>query len=103
MEKCLRDAADSPYLIMKYCCRIIRVSERLAVISSKLAVSDAACAVILAHGAMYAAYINIIVNTRLMKDREYAENLEKEAGELLEKHGASALKTYDDILNRLRG
>ncbi|MCR5793787.1 MAG: cyclodeaminase/cyclohydrolase family protein, partial [Solobacterium sp.] len=103
MEKCLRDAADSPLLIMRYCCRIIELAERLAVIGSKLSVSDAACSVMLAHGAMYAAYVNIIVNTRLMKDKEYAEKLEAEAAGLLNEHAQSALQTYDRILGRIKG
>ena len=103
MEKCLRDAADSPLLIMRYCCRIIELAERLAVIGSKLSVSDAACSVMLAHGAMYAAYVNIIVNTRLMKDKEYAGKLEAEAEALLKEHGQSALQTFDSILGRIKG
>lgn len=103
MEKCLRDAADSPFMIMKYCCRIIELAERLAVIGSKLSVSDAACSVMLAHGAMYAAYVNIIVNTELMKDREYAEKLEEEASVMLREHGPAALETYESILRRIKG
>ena len=101
MEACLRTAADSPLLILKYCTRIIELDERLAVIGSKLSVSDAATGVMLAHGAMYGAYVNILVNTRLMKDREYAEKLDRGAVGLLDEYSVLALNVYDDICKRL--
>ena len=101
MEGCLRTAASSPLLILKYCTRITELDERLALIGSKLSVSDAATSVMLAHGAMYGAYVNILVNTRLMKDREYAESLDKEAVDLLDEYSVLALNVYDDICKRL--
>ena len=101
MEKCLRDAADSPLLILKYCTRIIDLDERLAVIGSKISVSDAATSVMLAHGCLYGAYVNILVNTELMKDRDYAEDLNRQAVELLDEYSVKALNVYDDICKRL--
>ena len=55
----------------------------------------------LAHGAMYGAYINVLVNTRLMKDKEYADNLTKEAVDLLDEYSVKALNIFDDICRRL--
>jgi len=101
METCLRTAADSPLLILKYAVRVIELDERLAEIGAKLAISDAATSVMLAHGILYGAYVNILVNTRLMKDREYAEALNKEAVELLDEYSVKALNVYDDICKRL--
>ena len=101
MERCLRNAADSPYLILKYAKRIIELDERLAVIGSKIAVSDAATSVMLAHGVLYSAYVNILVNTSLMKDREYADKLNDEAVKLLDEYSVLALNIYDDICKRL--
>ncbi len=101
MEQCLRTAADSPYLILKYATRIIELDERLAVIGSKIAISDAATSVMLAHGVLYGAYVNILVNTSLMKDREYAEKKNDEAVKLLDEYSVMALNIYDDICKRL--
>lgn len=101
MEECLKQAANPPLLILKYCTRIVDLDERLAIIGSKLSVSDAATSVMLAHGAMYGAYINVLVNTRLMKDREYADNLTKEAVDLLDEYSVKALNIFDDICRRL--
>ena len=101
LEQCLKEATNPPFLILKYCTRIIDLDERLAIIGSKISVSDAATSVMLAHGALYGAYINILVNTRLMKDQDYAYNLTKEAVELLDEYSVKALNIYDDICKRL--
>ena len=102
LEECLKQAVQTPYIILKYCTRIIDLDERLAQIGSKLSVSDAGTSVMLAHGAMYGAFINIKVNTRLMKDREYADKLDNEAVKLLDEYSVIALNVYDDVLERLR-
>ncbi len=101
MEECLKTAASSPLLILKYACRVIDLDERLAVIGSKFSVSDAATSVMLAHGVLYGAYVNILVNTRLMKDEAYADQMNKEAVELLDEYSVKALNIYDDICKRL--
>ena len=101
MEECLKQAANPPLLLLKYCTRIVDLDERLAIIGSKLSVSDAATSVMLAHGAMYGAYINVLVNTRLMKDKEYADSLTKQAVDLLDEYSTKALNIFDDICRRL--
>ena len=101
MEECLKNAAASPYLILKYAARVIELDERLGQIGSKLAISDAATSVMLAQGVLYGAYVNILVNTRLMKDQDYAAKMEKEAVEILDEYSVKALNVYDDICKRL--
>ncbi len=101
MENCLRNAAQAPLEIMKLCCRVVELDERLAVIGSKLAVSDAATSVMLAHGAIYGAAINVRVNTRLMKDREYAESLDRETEQLRTEYAERALACYRAVEKRL--
>ena len=101
MEESLKCAAGIPLLILKYATRIIDLDERLAVIGSKISVSDAATSVMLAHGVLYGAYINILVNTRLMKDRASAEQLNKEAVTLLDEYSVKALNCFDDICKKL--
>lgn len=100
LENCLKDAAQSPLNIMKYTVEIIKLDSRLADIGSKLSVSDAGTSVMLALGALYGAYTNVIVNTRLMNNKEYANNLEAEAKKLLE-YEDLARYTYKRVLERL--
>ena len=101
MEQCLKGAAEPPVKILKKCARVIALDERLAVIGSKIAVSDAATSAMLAHGALYGAFINIKVNTRLMKDREYAQRVDAEAEALLEEYSVRALICFNSIKERL--
>ena len=101
MEECLRKAAEPPFLILKYAARIIELDERLGQIGSMLAVSDAATSVMLAHGVLYAAYVNVLVNTRLMKDRDQANYLNEESVKILDEYSVMALNIYDDICKRL--
>ena len=101
MEECLRKAAEPPFLVLKYAARIIELDERLGQIGSKLAVSDAATSVMLAHGVLYAAYVNVLVNTRLMKDRDQANYLNEESVKILDEYSVMALNIYDDICKRL--
>lgn len=103
MEQCLRTAAEPPYQIMNYCAEVIKLDERLAVIGSKLAVSDAGTSVMLASGALYGAYLNVRVNTRLMKDRTYADELEKNADALLEEYSKRALDCFNAVKESLDG
>lgn len=101
MEECLRNAANSPMLILKYTTRIIDLDERLAVIGSMLSVSDAATSVMLAQGVLYGAYVNVLVNTRLMKDKKFADEMNLEAIKLVDEYSVKALNIYDDICKRL--
>lgn len=102
LEECLKLAASSPRYIMDLICEVIELDERLAIIGSKLAVSDAATSVMLASGALYGAYVNIIVNTELMKDKEYAKKLENESKLILDEYSSRALNCYNEILKRLQ-
>ena len=101
LEECLKLAASSPFEILNLVKEVIILDSRLAVIGSKLAVSDAATSAMLAHGALYGAYVNILVNTKLMKDKEYASKLEYESKEILDKYSELAIQTYEDVLKRL--
>ncbi|MBR3359086.1 MAG: cyclodeaminase/cyclohydrolase family protein [Solobacterium sp.] len=103
LEACLRAAAEPPFLILKLCTRVVEIDERLSAIGSKLAVSDAGTSVMLAHGAMYGAYLNVKVNTRLMQDKMYAEEKEEEAEDLLEEYAERALNCFEAVEERLDG
>ena len=101
LEKCLQDAAIPPLSIMKYSARVIELDSILKDITSKIMVSDIGTSISLALGALRGAYLNVLVNTKLMKDREYATNLEKLSEQILVKYSEIANQTYNDVLERL--
>ena len=48
------------------------------------------------------ASLNVFINTKAMTDREYAEELNKEANGMLEKYTALADDIYDSVAGRLK-
>ena len=97
MEKCLRAAAEVPMEILDLCCETIELLKDFGEKGSRIVISDAATGAAICRGAMYGAAINVKVNTKAMKDRAYAENLNQHVDEMLEKYGPMA----DDIYNRI--
>ena len=100
MEACLRRAADAPLAILRLCCEVVELQEQFAAKGSALAVSDAATGAVLACGAMYGAAVNVKVNTKLMKRRDYAEEINREVDALTEEYRKRAEKVYEVIYGR---
>ena len=102
MERCLRMAAEPPMEILRIACRGILIHEKLEKTGSVLAISDVGTGVIMFWAAMYGAAMNVRVNTRLMKDRAYAEALNSEAESLMAAHWKIADKVYETVWERLK-
>lgn len=100
MEACLRRAAEAPMEILRLCCQGIELMESFAAKGSTLAVSDAAAGAVLCWGAMYGAAVNVKVNTRLMKRRDYADEVNREVDVLMGEYWKRAEKIYEDIYRR---
>lgn len=100
MEKCLRDAAAAPLEILDLCCEAIDLQREFAAKGSVLAISDAATGVAFCRSAMYGAAVNVKVNTRSMKDREYAEKINAHVDAQVAKYGPLADKVYQDVYGR---
>ena len=96
LEKCLRDAAATPFEIMELCCRAIELLEEFAVKGSKMVVSDAATGAAVCKGALMGAAVNVRVNTRLMKDREYAADLDARADAMITEYTARAEAVFKE-------
>ena len=97
MEQCLRTAAAVPLEIFDLCCEAIDLLRSFGEKGSVLAVSDAATGAVLCRGAMYGAAVNVKVNTKLMKDREYADEINRRVDEMMEQYRKIAEKTFEDI------
>ena len=100
MEKCLRDAAAAPLEILDLCCEAIELQREFAAKGSVLAVSDAATGVVFCWSAMYGAAVNVKVNTKSMKDREYAGKINAHVDAQMAKYRSLAEKVYQDVYGR---
>lgn len=79
LEEALKSAAKPPVQILQTCEELLDVLEELSVKGSRLAVSDAACGACACQAAAQSASMNIFINTRLLKDRSYAQELNNAA------------------------
>ena len=100
MEQCLRKAAAVPLEILDLSCEMIGLHRAFADKGSALAVSDAATGVVLCWGALYGAAVNVKVNTKMMKDRAYADELNRHVDEQMEKYWKIAEQVYEDVYGR---
>ena len=100
LEACLRDAAAAPLEILNLCGEAIDLLQDFAQKGSVMVISDAATGVMLCQGAMYGAAVNVWVNTKLMRDRECAEKINRHVDEQMMKYLPVAEKVYTEISRR---
>lgn len=100
MEKCLRDAALAPLQTFDFCCKAIDMQKKFAEKGGSLIISDAATGLALCCGAMYGAAMNVKVNTKIMKDREYAERLNAYIDMGLEKYLKVVEESFRGVYDR---
>lgn len=102
MEKALYEASIVPLQIMKTVAKVMELLETLGEKGSKIAISDVGVAILFARAALEGASLNIYINTRLMKDREQAERLNKESDDMIEEARRMQEKIYAGVLGKIR-
>ncbi|MBO5994598.1 MAG: cyclodeaminase/cyclohydrolase family protein [Firmicutes bacterium] len=101
LERCLRDAAQVPLEVFEICLEAIEVVKEFKEKGSRLIISDAATAAVMLKGAMYGAAINVKVNTNLMKDREYADEIADHVDEKLKEYEKIADQIFESYYSTL--
>lgn len=97
MEKALLTASNAPMKIVEDVSKLVPVLEELEVIGSRLAISDVAVAATACATALKGAVMNIYINTKSMKNREVAEEMNKKAKELVADGTKRCEAVYDKI------
>lgn len=100
MEQCLRAAAAPPMELLRLCCRAIELHRALLDRGSAMVLSDVGTGVSFCWSALYGAWLNVKVNTKLMADRDYAGAMNAEADGLVDKYGKIAEQVYKAVLGR---
>ena len=90
MEEALVKASETPIDIMKMCGEAIALHEELAKKGSALAKCDVGVGVELCLAALRGAAFNVFINTKLMRDRDHAEDLNAQAEKMLDEYGKKA-------------
>ena len=102
MENALNVACGVPIEIMKTCARGIDLVEVFAAKGSRIALSDAGVGATLLKSAMQGASLNVYINTKSMKDRKRAEELNQLADSLREEYEAIADRIFAEVSSRIR-
>lgn len=102
MEACLHEACSVPMEIMVKCCEAIELQKEFAAKGSSLAISDAGVGVAFCKAALQGASLNVFINTKSMKERDYADSLNKQALDMLAKYVPMADEIYESVFARLR-
>lgn len=97
MEEATIIACSTPMHIMELCCEAIEAIAVFAAKGSRLAVSDAGCGAICCKAALQSASLNVFINTKSLKNREKAEELNAKANGMLDKYCALADKIFAEV------
>ena len=97
MEEATLIACSTPIKIMELCCQAIDCIKVFADKGSRLAVSDAGCGAVVCKAALQAASLNVFINTKTLKNRDKAEDLNRHANVMLNKYGQLADEIFTDV------
>ena len=100
-DKILEDATivacAVPMKIMELCCEAIEAIAVFAAKGSRLAVSDAGCGAVCCKAALQSASLNVFINTKSLKNREVAEEMNAKANGMLDKYCAMADEIFTGV------
>ncbi|HWT76735.1 MAG TPA: cyclodeaminase/cyclohydrolase family protein [Mobilitalea sp.] len=102
LEEVLVTACSVPMEILQEVYCVIDIIEQLSHKGSKLAVSDVGVAASACRSAMEGASMNVYINTKLMKNREYALEMNERAMSMLKDGVERCDKVYQRISEELR-
>ena len=97
MEEATLIACSTPIKIMELCCEAIDCIKVFADKGSRLAVSDAGCGAVVCKAALQAASLNVFINTKTLKNREVAEEMNAKALGMMAKYGAMADEVFNTV------
>ncbi len=101
LEAALVVAAQAPYDIVIKCKEVAALVEELVTKGSRLAISDVGVAASACRAAATGAAMNVYINTKLMKNRKYAEQLNEETNRAIDEIVAICDKAYKEVYEGL--
>ena len=97
LEEATITACAVPMHIMELCCQALEYVAVFAAKGSRLAVSDAGCAAVCCKAGLHAASLNVFINTKSLKNRTVAEEMNAKANGMLEKYCALADEIFASV------
>ena len=102
MEEALVTASEAPLHMMANIMEAMHLIHRIAEIGSRMAISDAGVGIQCCMAAMHGASLNVFINTKSMKNREVAEDMNRRADALIKEAELVGNCTYELVLQAVR-
>lgn len=101
LQEALVAATLAPLEIAEYSLSALKLLEEYAVKGSTLAISDAGVGALFCKAALQGAGLNVLINTKIMKDQELKSNFERRLKEIENKGTVLANSIYHKVRNKL--
>lgn len=102
MESALYEASVVPMEIMETVLSSMDLLETLGEKGSRLALSDVGVGILFAQAALEGASLNVFINTRLMKERSQAEELNARADRMIAEGREKKERIYSQVLQSVK-
>ena len=102
LEQTTLDACKVPLEIMEECCLAVDYLEEFLKKGNPLLVSDVGVGVLCCKAAILSAALNVYVNTRLMKNRDVAEEMNAKTAARTEAYAEKADMIYASVLKQVK-
>ena len=97
LEAATITACQVPMRIMELCCESLDAISVFAAKGSRLAVSDAGCGATIVKAALQAASLNVFINTKTLRNRELAEDMNAQCLGMLDQYGKMADEIFETV------
>ena len=97
MDEATLAACEVPMKIMELCCQALDAIAVVAEKGSRLAVSDAGSGAVCCKAAIQAASLTVFINTKMLKNRSAAGEIDEKVHHMLTHYGALADRIYLDV------
>ena len=101
LEQALRLACSAPMEILLEACKIVPILEELTIKGSKIALSDVGVAATMCQSAIQGGVLNVYINTKLMKDRAFAQKTDEQAKKICMEYIPRCEKVYKFVEEHL--
>ena len=101
IQAALKDATLAPLRAVKACFEVIRLSAAAAEKGNLNVISDAGVAVLSANAGLRSAALNVFINAKAIKDRDFAEKQIAEVNALLAQAGETTESVYQTVRTKI--
>ena len=101
IQAALKDATLAPLRAVKACFEVMRLSAAVAEKGNLNVISDAGVAVLSANAGLRSAALNVFINAKAIKDRDFAEKQIAEVNALLDQAAETTESVYQTVRTKI--